>query len=77
MENESENGSDEQKHKSLKERISGFGQKVVGEIESVGGALTGDPNTEAEGQFNIEVGEIREELEHSASKEKHDTDDAG
>ena len=25
--------------------------------------LTGDPLTQAEGEFNVEVGEIREELE--------------
>ena len=43
--------------------ISGTLQKVIGEIEIVGGALTGDPMTQAEGEFNQEVGEIREELE--------------
>ena len=50
-----------EKH-GLKDRITGFGQKIIGEIEEVGGALTGDPTTQAEGQFNVEVGEIREEL---------------
>ena len=50
-----------EKH-GLKDRISGLGQKIIGEIEEVGGALTGDPTTQAEGQFNVEVGEIREEL---------------
>jgi len=63
MDNEINEVVEEPQHNSLKEKISGFGQKVIGEIESVGGALTGDPMTEAEGQFNIEVGEIREELE--------------
>lgn len=48
---------------TLKEKISGLGQKIIGEIEQVGGALTGDPITQAEGEFNQEVGEIREELE--------------
>jgi len=47
----------------LKDKITGLGQKIIGEIEEVGGALTGDPTTQAEGQFNVEVGEIREELE--------------
>lgn len=47
----------------LRGRISGFGQKVIGEIETIGGILTADPNTQAEGEFNVEVGDVREELE--------------
>lgn len=47
----------------LKEKISGLGQKIIGEIESIGGILTGDPNTAAEGEFNVEVGTVREEIE--------------
>ena len=44
----------------LKERITGLGQKIIGEIEEVGGALTGDPITQAEGQLNVDIGEMRE-----------------
>ena len=44
-------------------RISGSIQRIIGEIETVGGALTGDPGAIGEGEFNQEVGEIREELE--------------
>jgi len=62
-ENDPEN-PDEREH-GLKERISGFGQKVIGEIETIGGVLTGDPNTQAEGEFNVEVGDIREDLEET------------
>jgi uncharacterized protein YjbJ (UPF0337 family) len=47
----------------IKEKIGGLGQKIIGEIETIGGILTGDPNTAAEGEFNVEVGEIREEIE--------------
>ena len=47
----------------FREKVSGFGQKIIGEIETIGGVLTGDPNTAAEGEFNLEVGKIREELE--------------
>ena len=47
----------------FREKVSGFGQKIIGEIETIGGVLTGDPNTAAEGEFNLEVGSIREELE--------------
>ncbi len=27
--------------------------------------MTGDPNTQAEGEFNVEVGDIREDLEET------------
>lgn len=60
----------EETHGTLKDKISGLGQKVIGEIEEIGGALTGDPTTIAEGALNVEVGEIREELEDA---EKGDT----
>ena len=59
----------------LKEKITELGQKIIGEIEEIGGALTGDPTTQAEGQFNVEVGEIREELE-DGEVEQPDSDDA-
>ena len=54
----------------LKEKISGFGQKVIGEIETIGGVLTGDPNTQAEGEFNVEVGDIREDLENAEEEDQ-------
>jgi uncharacterized protein YjbJ (UPF0337 family) len=56
-------------------KIRGIVQKIIGEIEEVGGALTGDPTTQAEGQFNVEVGEIREELAEGEF-EQSDTDDS-
>ena len=58
----------------LKEKISGFGQKVIGEIETIGGVLTGDPNTQAEGEFNVEVGDIREDLEDAEDAKETDQD---
>ena len=44
-------------------KVSGALQKIIGEIEEVGGILTGDPITQAEGEFNQEVGDIREDLQ--------------
>ncbi|MGD9589964.1 MAG: hypothetical protein AB7Q37_16475 [Pyrinomonadaceae bacterium] len=52
-----------EEHHGLVDRISGFGQKVIGEIETLGGVLTADPMTQAEGEFNLEVGDLREEIE--------------
>jgi len=57
---------DEQTEKhGLADDISGLGQKIIGEIELIGGVLTGDPITQAEGEFNVEVGDVREDLEEN------------
>jgi hypothetical protein len=34
---------------------------IIGEIEAIGGILTGDPVTRAEGEFNVEVGSLHQE----------------
>ncbi len=57
-----------EEHGTLKDRITGLGQKIIGEIEEIGGALTGDPTTIAEGELNVEVGEMREELEEDRAE---------
>ena len=54
---------DELEDHGLAENVSGLGQKIIGTIENIGGVLTGDPITRAEGEFNAEVGEVREEVE--------------
>jgi hypothetical protein len=46
--------------------MSGFSQFIVGELETIGGVLTGDPLTQAEGEFNVEVGTVREEIDDDA-----------
>ena len=53
---------------AIKKSITGLGQELIGEIELIGGVLTGDPVTQAEGEFNVEVGEIREELEDAGTE---------
>ncbi len=52
----------------LADNISGLGQKIIGEIEAIGGILTGDPNTAAEGEFNVEVGDVREDVEEDLER---------
>lgn len=69
MEPETEQHNEGENH-SLKDKITGLGQKIIGEIESIGGILTSDPNTAAEGEYNVEVGTVREELEESLEEEK-------
>lgn len=53
---------EDQKH-GLTESITGLGQKIIGEIESLAGVVNADPLAQAEGEFNVEVGEVRQELE--------------
>ena len=57
------NEPDEKDEHGLADNISGLGQKIIGTIENIGGVLTGDPITQAEGEFNAEVGDVREEVE--------------
>lgn len=61
-----------EKDRPIADRISGLGQKIIGEIEAIGGILTGDPVTAAEGEFNVEVGELREETEEDLEEGEED-----
>ena len=67
MTNETE--KHEEKH-GLKDKISGIGQVIIGELETIGGVLTADPITQAEGEFNVEVGTIRENIEENLEEDK-------
>ncbi len=57
-----QNNSDNEKH-GLGDTIKGFGQVIIGEIETLAGVVNADPLAQAEGEFNVEVGTVREELE--------------
>jgi uncharacterized protein YjbJ (UPF0337 family) len=70
MQEEENTGTTDDVSHGLKDRISGLGQKIIGEVERIGGILTGDPVTEAEGEFNVEVGELREETEDDLESSK-------
>ncbi len=68
----------EKEESSLGENLSAVGQMIVGEIEMVGGILTGDPVTRAEGEFNAEVGKLHQEsnknltaIEQNEEVQKH------
>lgn len=61
----SENKKPEE-HPAL-EKLEAVGQIIVGEIEKIGGALTGDPLTHAEGDYNIKEG-----LSHLKSSDADD-----
>ena len=63
-----ENESDTNQKHGIKESISGLGQKIIGEIESLAGVINADPLAQAEGEFNIEVGTVREGLEEDLAE---------
>ncbi|HEY0427517.1 MAG TPA: hypothetical protein VGC76_06900 [Pyrinomonadaceae bacterium] len=62
----------EQNKNSTKESIEGVGQAIIGEIEIIGGILTADPVTQAEGEFNVDAGTLRRET----SETLEDTDES-
>lgn len=57
-----------QEDKSLREKIAGLGQKIIGEAELIGGILSADPNIAGEGEFNLEVGDLRQEVAEELEK---------
>jgi len=63
MSDEPEKTIEDENDGSLKQKIPGLGQYLIGELETIGGVLSGDPLAQAEGEFNVEVGTVREEIE--------------
>ncbi len=51
---------EEQKENRIVENLSAVGQIIVGEIEKIGGILTADPITQAEGEYNIGAGSLHQ-----------------
>lgn len=43
------------------ENLESVGQMIIGGIETVGGILTANPVTRAEGTYNLEAGELHQE----------------
>jgi hypothetical protein len=66
----SEIEKDPEEEGTLRRGISGLGQKIIGEIETIGGVLTADPITQAEGEYNVEVGDLREEIEEDLEESR-------
>ena len=62
------NEQDKKEEGGLASKVSGLGQKIIGEIETIGGVLTADPITQAEGEYNVEVGDVREDLEEDLER---------
>ena len=67
---------EEKEGHGLADNVSALGQKIIGKIETIGGVLTGDPITQAEGEYNVEVGDVREDLEEEMDAESERLGDA-
>ena len=63
------NEPEEKDDHGLADKVSALGQKIISEIETIGGVLTGDPITQAEGEYNVEVGDVREDIEDDLNSE--------
>lgn len=54
-------GQPETETNHTEENLQSVGQMIIGAVEQIGGILTGDPTTRAEGEFNAEVGSLHQE----------------
>ena len=62
--------AENEEKQGLKDRITGLGQVIIGEIETLAGVINADPLAQAEGEFNVEVGTVREEIEEQMLDEQ-------
>ena len=65
-----ENEGETDQKQGFKESITGLGQVILGEIETLAGVVNADPLAQAEGEFNVEVGTVREEMEDSGVEDE-------
>lgn len=63
----------ETEKKTSVEKIESVGQIIIGEMEKLGGILTADPISQAEGELTEEAGSLRyetaEDLEYEKTEE--------
>lgn len=69
--------TDEEHKHGVVEKIGGLGQAIIGEIETLAGVINADPLAQAEGEFNVEVGTIREGIGEDLAKKGDDEGSAG
>ena len=50
-----------QEENLTEENLKGAGQRILGNLEIIGGIITGDPVTRAEGEFNDDVGKVHQD----------------
>lgn len=57
---------------NLKEEISNIGKIIVGELESIGGALTANQTARAEGDLIADEGILREKISHDMNENEEE-----
>ena len=57
---EEKNNIEETKVDHATENVESVGQIILGEIEKIGGILTADPITQAEGDYNLGAGNLHQ-----------------
>jgi hypothetical protein len=62
----------EEQKETTREKLEAVGQIIIGELEAVGGILTGDPITHAEGEFNVEAGTLHLESSDALTEDEDD-----
>lgn len=54
------------------EKLESVGQIIIGEMEKIGGILTADPVSQAEGELAEDAGELRYETADAMDDEEED-----
>ncbi len=57
-----ENNEPENEINHTTENVESVGQMILGQIQMIGGVLTGDPITQAEGDYNVEAGSLHQDV---------------
>ena len=55
------------------EKAESVGQIILGEIEKIGGILTADPITQAEGEYNISAGTLHGETSEALEEQEENS----
>ena len=67
-----EKNIDHEEH-HIKEKLESVGQIIIGELEKIGGILTADPISQAEGELTEEAGSIHLETAENLDEEDQQT----
>jgi hypothetical protein len=57
------------------ENLKGAGQRILGNLEIIGGIITGDPVTTAEGEFNDSVGKVHQDSARVLTAIEHEEEE--
>ena len=64
----------DKKEKSTVEKLESVGQIIMGELQQIGGILTADPVSQAEGELTEEAGEAHYEAADALEDAEDETD---